>query len=583
MLLLVTGIVLVAILVIIVAALVQRPTSAWRAQWKRNAQDVRRTGARPLRGEPVQPRLVRFEEIWRTDAELGSAYVAAPKIPTKEVVIQRLSLHAEEPEAEYLSDEYFTDGAVSAPALAPTIGHVTAPSPFLPVESIESEGMGEVEPTISRPPAVPVDPDKWEEPFEVVEEVAIEEPGERKDSPIVRAWGGVTRWYKGLMDDEPIDHSEVPWQPDPNDVEVDLDSVITAGEFDPEAGLEGASGPGAPMEVIESSADFTGPKDVWAGVTTWWGTVKDSVTARMAAREEEKAESTAADTKIDSFEVGEVEADTARVGSVEVDDVVPDDVVYDLDKTSTAEADVIEDHGDEISDFGVDSVEMGDFDLGDDQVGAVADVAEVAAVLEPEESPVKEPEVTEMVLDEVGADWVGPDDVQPDDVQPDDAETDEQVAILGPVPIEDVPAPDWFAVFNETGDEQGTSEDGEWGTEPDLENVFYKVASYDVPGESEAEGVVEEDEDVVELESNDVRPGFVDFVKARVKSVRTHPAPAEEKVETQPDLVAEGGEPTDETATWLSDLMADDAEGTEDKFRSYLHRLHGDKDDTDGA
>ena len=86
LLLLIILFVLLAIAVIIVIALVQRPRAAWRAQWKRASNDVRRSRGRRLIGEPVQPALVRFDEVWATTSEPGSAYVAAPRIPTKEVV-----------------------------------------------------------------------------------------------------------------------------------------------------------------------------------------------------------------------------------------------------------------------------------------------------------------------------------------------------------------------------------------------------------------------------------------------------------------------------------------------------------------
>lgn len=92
LLLLIILFVLLAILVIIVAALVQRPRAAWRAQWKLTSEDVRESRGRRMIGEPVQPALVRFDDIWATESEPGSAYIAAPRIPTREVVEERLSI-----------------------------------------------------------------------------------------------------------------------------------------------------------------------------------------------------------------------------------------------------------------------------------------------------------------------------------------------------------------------------------------------------------------------------------------------------------------------------------------------------------
>lgn len=64
LLLVVLAFIIIATAVIVVAALVQKPTRAWREQWAKNTADVRASGVKTLRGEPVQPKRVSFDELW---------------------------------------------------------------------------------------------------------------------------------------------------------------------------------------------------------------------------------------------------------------------------------------------------------------------------------------------------------------------------------------------------------------------------------------------------------------------------------------------------------------------------------------
>lgn len=65
LLLVVLGFILLATGIIIIAALAQKPTREWRVQWAQNAKDLKKSGVRTLRGEPVQPRVVGFEALWQ--------------------------------------------------------------------------------------------------------------------------------------------------------------------------------------------------------------------------------------------------------------------------------------------------------------------------------------------------------------------------------------------------------------------------------------------------------------------------------------------------------------------------------------
>lgn len=55
---------LTAMAIIVIAALAQKPTRQWRIQWQENTADLRRSGIRTLKGEPVQARVVPFEELF---------------------------------------------------------------------------------------------------------------------------------------------------------------------------------------------------------------------------------------------------------------------------------------------------------------------------------------------------------------------------------------------------------------------------------------------------------------------------------------------------------------------------------------
>ncbi len=63
MLVLIVVLLLVAMAVIVAAALMQKPTRQWRVQWQENTADLRRAGIKTLKGEPVQPRMVPFEDL----------------------------------------------------------------------------------------------------------------------------------------------------------------------------------------------------------------------------------------------------------------------------------------------------------------------------------------------------------------------------------------------------------------------------------------------------------------------------------------------------------------------------------------
>ena len=64
LLLVVLAFIILATAVIIIAALVQKPTRQWRLQWAENTADLKSSGVKTLRGEPVQPRRVSFDELW---------------------------------------------------------------------------------------------------------------------------------------------------------------------------------------------------------------------------------------------------------------------------------------------------------------------------------------------------------------------------------------------------------------------------------------------------------------------------------------------------------------------------------------
>lgn len=54
---------LIAMAIIAGAALLQKPTRTWRLQWQQNTADLKRAGIKTLKGEPVQPRVVPFDEL----------------------------------------------------------------------------------------------------------------------------------------------------------------------------------------------------------------------------------------------------------------------------------------------------------------------------------------------------------------------------------------------------------------------------------------------------------------------------------------------------------------------------------------
>lgn len=76
----------VAMVIIVAAALMQKPTRQWRVEWQQNTSELRRSGVKTLKGEPVQPRVVPFEELWEERAQPGG-YVdsvhslAMPSVP----------------------------------------------------------------------------------------------------------------------------------------------------------------------------------------------------------------------------------------------------------------------------------------------------------------------------------------------------------------------------------------------------------------------------------------------------------------------------------------------------------------------
>ncbi|WRS30061.1 hypothetical protein U6G28_11230 [Actinomycetaceae bacterium MB13-C1-2] len=77
-LLVIVVLLLVAMVIIVGAALMQKPTRAWRLQWQENASDLKRSGIKTLRGEPVQPRLVSFTEL--LDDPYVRSYGVRPEI-----------------------------------------------------------------------------------------------------------------------------------------------------------------------------------------------------------------------------------------------------------------------------------------------------------------------------------------------------------------------------------------------------------------------------------------------------------------------------------------------------------------------
>ncbi len=103
LLLVVLAFISLASAVIIVAALVQKPTRQWREQWARNTADLREAGTKTLRGEPVQPKRVSFDELW-VGVEAREAGLVAP--PGAQPVHVPASGSAVQPEVPHKTSKY---------------------------------------------------------------------------------------------------------------------------------------------------------------------------------------------------------------------------------------------------------------------------------------------------------------------------------------------------------------------------------------------------------------------------------------------------------------------------------------------
>ncbi len=83
--------VLIAVAVIAVAALVQRPRREWEVAVRGQTQEIRFIGMPSLRAQTIKPRRISLDEMWATHSVPESAYVGAPKIPDKQAVVAALA------------------------------------------------------------------------------------------------------------------------------------------------------------------------------------------------------------------------------------------------------------------------------------------------------------------------------------------------------------------------------------------------------------------------------------------------------------------------------------------------------------